>query len=322
MRVYPERLAENLSGTLAPVYVLSGEEPLLVEEALDEIRRRARELGFEERQVFHVEKGFDWRSLLDAGDTLSLFASKRLLELRIPSGKPGDAGSKTLLSYCANLPEDTVLVVICGADKGMKNAKWYKTLDQAGVAVQCWPLDRERLPQWLQARLRKHSLQCEPLALEALAWRVEGNLLAAAQAIDRLALLGQGETVTPALVEEAVSDNARFDVFACSQAALLGETQRAVRMVERLRGEGVYPLAILNPLLNDLRDVAALAARDKPLGRLWPQRERWLRKAANRRDANHWQRCLPTALRVDQTVKGQRQGDAWLELVQFCLQLA
>lgn len=329
MRIYPEKLPNQLQrGDLAPVYLVGGDEPLLVEEAVDAIRARARQLGFTERDVLHVEPGFKWHELNDAGASLSLFAEKRLIELRLPNSKPGDAGSKALVAYTQNLPPDTVLIVITGPlDASARNSKWFKTLDKAGASIQCWPVERGQLPQWIAGRLRSRGLQPAQDAVELLAHRTEGNLLACAQDIDKLALLIEpGAPLTAALIEKTVADNARFNVFGFSDAVLAGQPARAARMLQTLRGEGVQPLPILAAIARDVRDLALLGLTGKTAGRLWPKREQQLRRALKRQSAQRWQASLPRIAQLDQLCKGGRidglSSNVWDELLNLSLTLA
>lgn len=189
--ITPQQLPRALSATsLPPVILIGGDELLLVEEAADAVRRRARELEFVERQVWHVDKSFNWAELQDAADSPSLFAEQRLLELRLPGSKPGTDGSKALARYLERPPEDCALLILTGPlDTGTRKAKWFKNIEAAGLAVICWPLRRQELPGWIEQRLGSRGLRPEREAVELLAWLTEGNLLALAQDIDKLALL-------------------------------------------------------------------------------------------------------------------------------------
>ena len=182
MKLNATQLESHLQADLAPLYILSGDETLLVQEAADAIRHAARARGYSEREVMHVDRSFDWSALNDAGDTLSLFAEKRIIELRMPTGKPGDAGRKALLNWVERPPEDTLLLIITGKlEAAIPRAKWFKTLEAAGASLTIWPLEAARLPGWVGARMRERGLQPDVAAVELLAQRVEGNLLAAAQ---------------------------------------------------------------------------------------------------------------------------------------------
>ena len=248
MKLAPAQLNKHLQGALAPVYVVSGDDPLLCQEAADAIRNAARQQGFDERQVFSADANFDWGTLLQAGASLSLFAQRRLLELRLPSGKPGDKGAAALMEYCANPAEDTLLLVsLPKLDGSAQKTKWGKALIEGAHCqfIQIWPVDVHQLPQWINQRLQQAGLSAQRDAVDLIAARVEGNLLAAAQEIEKLKLLAEGNQITVETVQAAVADSARFDVFGLVDAMLNGEAAHALRMLEGLRGEGVEPPVIL-----------------------------------------------------------------------------
>jgi len=216
MKLAPAQLAKHLQGSLAPVYVISGDDPLLCQEAADAIRSAARQQGFDERQVFSADANFDWGTLLQAGASMSLFAEKRLLELRLPSGKPGDKGAAALIEYCSRPAEDTLLLIsLPKLDGSAQKTKWGKALveGQDTQFIQIWPVDAAQLPQWIRQRLSQAGLSAQQDAVELIAARVEGNLLAAAQEIEKLKLMAEGGQITVETVQAAVADSARFDVF-------------------------------------------------------------------------------------------------------------
>lgn len=324
MQVYPDAIGQHLSRHgLAPVWLIGGDELLLVEECLDEVRKSARDLGYSERQVYHVESGFRWESLQEGGANLSLFSELRLIEVRLPNGKPGDAGSKALVAWAQNPPPDTCLLVVCGGlDSSARRAKWYKTLDGAGVSVQCWPIDRSKLPQWINRRLQSRGVQADRDAVAALAQRVEGNLLAAAQDIEKLALLFPNQTLSAEQVDQVVADSARFNVFGLAEAVFSGHADRALRQLLRLKSEGLHVVPIIAVLQRELHDVMQLAGGSPLSRRTWPQREQQLRKWAGRSSVKHWQQGVESLRQADATGKGQQQGDAWLVLERVCMDLA
>lgn len=321
MKVYPEGLAANLDKGLAPIYLVAGNELLLVEEAVDAIRQTARSAGVAEREVLHVETGFRWESLRESSGNMSLFAEQRLIELRIPTGKPGDAGAKALQAYIKQPPEDTVLVVICGSLDGRKG-KWYGALERAGVAVECWPVERSRLPQWIQQRFRQHQLNADRGAIDALAHYTEGNLLAAAQNIEQLALLYPNQTVDEVAIEKVVADNARFDAFVYSDALLSGDQQRLPRILNSLQQEGLSAVPVVAAASRECRDVTSIASTGSPLGRTWPKREKQLRQAASRHSPQRWQYLLLKLSRLDALAKGQASGNVWNELLDWSMRVA
>lgn len=331
MRLRFSQLQTQLERGLAPLYMLSGEEPLQLMEAADAIRARARTEGFGEREVFHVEPGFDWGALQAASDSLSLFAERRLLELRMPTGKPGVTGAKLLQAYAERPPEDTVLLIEAGKlDKGVQNSAWYKAVETAGVAVQVWPLEGRDLLDWIDNRLRSRGLVSSREAVALIAERVEGNLLAAAQEADKLSLLlGRGELGVDEVLG-AVGDSARYNVFDLGDAVLTGDARRAVKVLEGLRGEGVEPVLVLWSLHREAGTVAgvaeALARGASPAAatqKVWPNKRKPLvQKAAARRPVTHWREQLARCARVDRTIKGQSPGNPWDELVQLTLGLS
>ncbi|RMN31989.1 DNA polymerase III, delta subunit, partial [Pseudomonas cannabina] len=262
MKLAPAQLGKHLQGTLAPVYVISGDDPLLCQEAADAIRAAARQQGFDERQVFSADASFDWGTLLQAGASMSLFAERRLLELRLPSGKPGDKGAAALMEYCARPAEDTLLLIsLPKLDGSAQKTKWGKALVEGAQTqfVQIWPVDIGQLPQWIRQRLSQAGLAATQDAVELIAARVEGNLLAAAQEIEKLKLMAEEGQITVETVQAAVADSARFDVFGLTDAVLNGEAAHALRMLEGLRGEGVETPVILWALTRELRALANMS---------------------------------------------------------------
>lgn len=336
MKLAPAQLGKHLQGALAPVYAVSGDEPLLCQEAADAIRNACRQQGFGERQVFNAEANFDWGSLLQAGASLSLFAEKRLLELRLPSGKPGDKGAAALLEYLGRPPEDTVLLLsLPKLDGSTQKSKWAKALIEGSAAqfIQIWPVDAHQLPQWIRQRLAQAGLSASPDAVDIIAARVEGNLLAAAQEVEKLKLLAEGSQVNAETVQASVADSARFDVFGLIDAALNGESAHALRMLEGLRGEGVETPVILWALARELRLLANLAhqhGQGIPLEKafasarppVWDKRRPLLSKALQRHSGKRWGQLLQQAQQIDAQIKGQAPGDPWTTLAQLTLQLA
>ncbi|MCY1508365.1 DNA polymerase III subunit delta [compost metagenome] len=336
MKLNPAQLGKHLQGQLAPVYVVSGDEPLLCQEACDAIRTSVRARDFSERQVFNAEANFDWGLLLEAGASLSLFAEKRLLEVRMPSGKPGDKGAAALLEYLARPPEDTVLLLsLPKLDGSTQKTKWAKALiDGPAVQfIQVWPIEAHNLPQWIRQRLSQVGLAANQEAVDLIAARVEGNLLAAAQEIEKLKLLAEGGQVDAATVQAAVADSARFDVFGLIDAALNGEPAHTLRTLEGLRGEGVEPPVILWALARELRLLASLAqqySQGVPLEKafasarppVWDKRRPLVSRALQRHPASRWNQMLLDAQRIDAQIKGQAAGDPWSGLARLALLLA
>ncbi|ANB18020.1 DNA polymerase III subunit delta [Dokdonella koreensis] len=313
---------------LRPVYLLAGSEHLLVIEAADALRARAKALGYVEREVYDADAKFDWDELARAGSALSLFASRKLIDLRLPTGKPGKDGAAAITAYCQAPPPDTVLLITAQEWSKQHEGAWVAALERGGVFVPVWPLKREELPGWIGARFASRNLQASPEALDLLAERVEGNLLAAAQEIDKLALLATDGRVDVGLLEDAVADDARYDAFRLTDAALGGDVARALRIVEGLREEGEDAIPLLGWILNQLRLLQRLSAAGDNLGpafrneRVWDSRQPLYRRALKSARREHWEACLAQAARIDAIAKGRRDGEVWRELERLVAAIA
>ncbi|WP_347260563.1 DNA polymerase III subunit delta [Rudaea sp.] len=325
------------TGELKPVYLLAGEEHLLVLEAADALRARARELGYVEREVFDVDTGFDWNQLAQSASAMSLFATRKLIDLRMPTGKPGKEGAAAIGEYCANPPPDTVLLITAQEWSKKHEGAWSQAVDRAGALTQVWPLKVEELPKWIEARAAARGLKMAPDAVELLVERIEGNLLAAAQEIDKLALLHAGKTLDAAMLEASVADDTRFDVFKLLDAALAGDAARALRILAGLRAEGENPIGLLGWPLNQLQMLARIAgARGGIAAGLKseyirpPQREGLIKRALERVPRAHWNAYLIQAGRIERIGKGRERdadggkpmGDAWLEFERLLVAIA
>ncbi len=332
MKLRFEELPRHLEQKLLPIYLISGDEPLQLGEAADAVRAAARRHGYSERQVMHAEGHFDWGNLAAASDSLSLFAERRIIDLRLSGASPGDAGSKALTAYAARPPEDSVLLISAGKlDKKQQASKWFKALDQIGATVQVWPVDQARLPQWIGRRMRAVGLEPQPEAVQLIADRVEGNLLAAAQEVEKLRLLVGSGTVDIDTVSQAVGDSSRFDVFELADTALAGDGARAARIVQGLRGEGIEPVLVLWALARELRTLALIAEEmqsglpaEQAIGkqRVWEKRKPLFRAALERHGVRRWQPFLVRAGRIDRIIKGIEPGNAWDELIQLATVIA
>jgi len=322
MRLYPEKLAGHLARQLLPVYLVSGDEPLLVQECCDLIRARARESGCNEREILDTGRpGFDWQSLLHSAASMSLFADRKLTELRLPGGKPGKDGSSALCEYLEVASGEDVLLIVSGKiDRQSTNSKWYKALDKAGATLQVWPVKPGELPRWLQQRLCSAGLGIDDDALQWLCDQVEGNLLAAVQEVEKLKLLAGDSRITLQTVTEAVSNNARYNLFDMADKALAGDAAGSLRMLHGLRGEGTEPLAVLWALAREIRTLYE-AQLDCDTGRspqqalnargVWQSRMPCMQAALARHDARSLSRLLETAFEVDGSVKGFAAGKPW-----------
>lgn len=330
----PAWLSQHLAagGDLAPVYLLAGDEHLMVLEAADAIRRRARELGYGEREVLEVESGFDWDALDRAGASLSLFASRRVIDLRLPGGRPGKEGGEAITSFLSRPPPDTVLLITAMTWSRAHETAWVDAVDAAGVFVAYWPLKPGELGPWLAARAHAASVELAPDAIEALIGRTEGHLLAAAQEIDKLRLLADGRRVDAALLEELVADSARYDVFKLADAALAGDAARALRIASVLRAEGEPVPALLPYFAGQLGVVLKLAiaveAGQAPeqamrAAGVWHAKQAAVRAALNRGRAAFWEARLVDAARVERASKGRlRHCDPWVEFERLVASVA
>lgn len=328
MKLGPERLADALKGALPPTCFIAGDEPLQREESADRIRAAARAQGYTDREVFVVERGFDWGSLLAAGASLSLFSSKRIIELRLPTAKPGTQGAEILAAYAKEPAPDTLLLVIA-EDKLEGNPVWASALERAGIMVQVWPVPPAEVPGWVRQRLKSRGLEPTADAVALIAGRVEGNLLAAAQEVDKLALLQPAGHLDAEAVAEAVADSARFDAFKLVDAALAGDLPRSVRVLEGLEAEGEEPVLVLGALLRQFKELASLALEieagapaARVLAGVWERRRPLLQAALKRRKARGWRRLLKRAQRADLVMKGRAPGKPWDELLELTTGMA
>jgi len=332
MRLYPEKLADHLLQKLLPVYLVSGDEPLLLQECCDQIRQKARAENCNEREI--IEGGlsnFNWQDILHSASNMSLFADRKLIELRLPSGKPGAEGSKALCEYLDIASGDDVLLIVSGKiDKQSTNSKWYKALDKAGVTVQVWPVDAKNLPRWLQQRVRNAGMSIDDDALRLLCERLEGNLLAAVQEVEKLKLLAADSKITMQTVTEAVSDNARYNLFDMADNALKGNASVSLRMLYGLRAEGTEPPVVLWALVREIRTLyeaqldcdsgqstqQALSSR-----RVWQNRMPLMQAALTRHNTHSLSLLLEQAARADGSIKGFADGKPWDNLSRLVITL-
>lgn len=325
MKLNATQLQRQLAKELAPVYVVSGDDPLLTGESADLIRSACRTAGSEERLVFHIDRSFDWGQLREAGNSLSLFAQQRVVELRIPGGKPGDEGAKALLAWLDDPPPDTTLLIsLPRLDGSTQRSKWAKALidHQHSRFVQVWPIDAHQLPEWMRSRLAAAGLHASPDALDLLSTRVEGNLLAAAQEIEKLKLFCESGQLDLETVQQVVADSARFDIFKLTDALLQGDAQHALRILQGLRGEGVEAAVILWAISRELRSLHSMAhelgrgiPQDKVFSSqrppIWDKRKPLLSRALQRHPTRSWAELLRLAQQADEQIKGQAAGSAW-----------
>jgi DNA polymerase-3 subunit delta len=322
VRTTPDALPAGLARGLRSAYLVTGVEPLLIAEAASAVRQAAREAGYADREVHFIERGFDWDELLRDSANLSLFASRRLIELKFNS-PPDQESQRTLAELAAKPPADTVLLVTGELERKSQGTGWVKAFEEHGVVVVTQAVDRGALPAWISTRLARHDVRIEPAAAQLLADRVEGNLLAAQQEVERIALLMPGATLGAEDVAALVADSARYDVFELSAAAFAGQAERALRILAGLRAEGQEPPLILWALLNDLRALSRVSfrvARERSLEdafraeQVWSSRQGPLRSALSRHDRRSIDALILAIARADRVAKGSLHGDAWVEL--------
>jgi DNA polymerase III subunit delta len=329
MNVRPDQLQAVLSKQLHPVYLVTGDEPLQVMEATDRIRKAAREQDYAEREVIHVDSNFDWQTLKDEAGSLSLFSSRRILDLRLPSMKPGRDGGQTLKEYAASPPEDTLLLITGGKlEAAQKSSAWFKALDKVGVVMQCWPVGADRLPARVMQRCNSRGMKPQRDVVDYICQRVEGNMLAAAQEIDKLLLLLGPGVVDMAGVREAVTDSSRFTVFELADSALAGDRPRTIRILHGLRAEGIEPILITWALAKDLRLLAGVSRQPESAGYalqqagVWKNRLELFSGCLRRHSVRSIDRLLQHCARIDAITKGAQPGDVWDELLTLGSRLA
>ncbi len=335
MQLRADALEGHLAKSLAPLYVISSDEHLLALEAADKIRRAARANGFSERDVLTVERSFKWGELLAANQEMSLFGDKKLIELRIPTGKPGKDGGAALQAYAKDLsPDNLTLVTLPKLDWQTAKAAWVASLQQAAVYIEIPSIERAQLPGWIGTRLAAQGQSADRQSLDFIADRVEGNLLAAHQEIQKLGLLHEPGKLTFEQVHDAVLNVARYDVFKLSEAMLAGDPARLVRMLEGLKGEGEALPLVLWAVAEEIRTLLKLKsgmAQGRPLGvllkeyRIWGPKERMMEPALRRISLAALEGALREAAQVDKMIKGLRAkafaGDAWDAMLQLALKV-
>jgi DNA polymerase-3 subunit delta len=319
MKLKTEQLGVHLQKQLAPFYIISGDEPLLVQETCDQIRLATKKYGIEERELMHAEIGFDWTDLLDQVNAMSLFASRRLIEVRIPNGKPSDKG-KALLEVTVNPnPNNVVLIVTPRLDAATQKTQWFKALEAAGVFIAIWPIDRNQLPGWLQRRIQAAGMSASRDAVALFAQRIEGNLLAGVQEIEKMRMMGT-QQISVELIEEATADSARYDAFTFADSCLLGNVGDAMRILSHLKAEGHEAIMILGALVRKIRQLISLQAYGPQRltegfksQNIWPKQQQPFKSALARLRQTELFECLQTAEQTDRAIKGDG-NDPWLLL--------
>lgn len=331
MKISGDNLAAALSRGVSPIYLVTGDDPLLTGEACDAIRQRAREAGYTGRDLHFVERGFDWSALHADTQSLSLFAERRIIEIRLATPNVGD-GADTLIDLATQAAPDIIIVVMAPRlDGRAMNAKWVSAIEKQGVVVQIWPIERPRLPAWVQQRLGRHGLRADTAVAATIADRVEGNLLAAHQEIEKLALLHPSGTLTAEDVLDAVVDSARYDVLQLGEVAMRGLAARALKILQGLKQEGVDATLVLWGLNKDLQWLARVKvlmragqSADSAMNAeyVWRPRQGAMRTALTRLEASAIRGLIEDAARVDRCIKGALRRDPWTELEALVARLA
>ena len=332
MTLRPDDLPAHLARKLAPLYVVHGDEPLLALETGDAIRSAARGAGVLERELCVVESGFKWDAFIGANANASLFGDRKLVDVRIASGKPGVEGAKALEAYASNPnPDNVTLITLPRLDKATQASAWFSALSESGVTIAVQPLERDALPRWIASRLARQKQKASPETLAFLADRCEGNLLAARQEIEKLGLVLAEGALAHEAVEAAVADVARYDVFAASEAWLAGDAARVLRVLSVLEAEGDGPQLAVWTMSEDLHALAAVLAMTRdgtPMAvalrnaRVWGKRQVALERAAKRLTLAAIEQSLATLATIDALSKGIGRGNAWEELIVLAMTVA
>lgn len=332
MKISANQLNAHLKNSLFPCYLVTGDEPLLVQEALDQIRAAARAQGFGSRELFTAASGFDWADLRNASGNMSLFAEKRIFELRLQTGKPGVKGGAAIVEMAEQAGDDLLFVVSAPKlDRSGAASKWVKALEAAGAHTQVWPVALRELPAWIESRMQSAGLQPDRDAVRLIADRIEGNLLAAQQEIEKLRLLHGEGPISVEDVDAAVADSSRFDVYKLVDAAVGGDAARAVRILAGIRTEGLEAVIVMWALTRELRTLARLAdsiqsgvdlsAGLRKAG-VWQNRQSLVRSCIGRHQAADFYQLIQLARQADAAAKGQLRADPWQLATQIILGLA
>jgi DNA polymerase III subunit delta len=322
LKLTSDSLAPQLAQRLLSAYLVSGDEPLLAQEAADAVRAAARAAGFSEREVHFIERASDWDDVRGGTANLSLFAARRLIEIRLASAKIGVAGNAALTALLGTRDPDLLFLILAPRlDRDAQNTEWVRTLEARGAWVQVWPLESARMGGWLKARARVLGLELQADALELLVARTEGNLLAAQQELSKLALLGVQGAVSADAVLAAVADSARFDVFQLGEALLNGDAARALRMLAGLRGEGTEATLVLWALTKAVRDIWSAHTGSANRAPAWQRQAAALAQAQRRAARLPFRGLIRRAARADRMIKGRLGGDAWDEMALLTAEL-
>ncbi|MGZ5030612.1 MAG: DNA polymerase III subunit delta [Methylobacter sp.] len=332
MRLKPEQIGAALQKELAPVYFISGDEPLQMGEIADAIRAAARKTGYDSREVLVADSGFSWNELIESAGSLSIFTDKKIIDLRLPTGSPGTEGAKALVDYCERLPEDTLLLITSAKLAGASlKSRWFQALDKVGCVVQVWPLEGQDLIHWLQQRMQRRGLQAEAEGIRILASRIEGNLLAAAQEIEKLYVLYGSGRLSNQQILDVVADSSRFDVFKLMDSVLAAKIGRILKILSGLQAEGVAAPVVLWALTREARVLirikqALAQGQNRALAfknnQIWDKRQQLVGDALGRLGDSDLNNILTLSAKADRQIKGQQQGDPWETLLAICLKFA
>ncbi len=334
MNVFPDTLPKALAKKISPIYLITGDEPLQMMEGADSVRAACREAGFTNSERYQVDnvRSFDWQGLQMSGNTLSLFGDKKVINLHLPNGKPGTEGANALKQWCESPPADTVLLITGGKPEGrFQNSAWFKAIDKVGITMQVWPLSQEKTAQWIRRRLSDNQVAADEAAVGLLLERVEGNLLAARQEIEKLAILYAGQSVGPHEVLASVTDSSRYTILDLLDAALESEPGRAIKVLDSLQSAGDAPVLICWHLCSEVRKIHAVFDRvdggeavSAAMMRsgIWKNRQRQVGKVMRDRSRVFWLRALSDSSVLDRMSKGMAEGDLWTELAAFVIRLS
>lgn len=333
MRLYINQLAGHLNQGLLPVYLLVGDEPLQLQEAGDAIKRKAAQQGFSERESYLVDNSFQWHELQNSAGNMSLFATQRIIDLHMPSGKPGAKGSKSIVEFIENIPSDVMLLIRCDEwNAANDKTKWVKTIIDQGAFLRVYQPKAAELPQWIRQRCQSIGLQADNDAIALLSMRLEGNLLAASQELEKLKMRFPNQSITGKDIAGLVADSARFDVFRLTDTLFENQPGRAIRILRSLKKNDIPPVIIHWALERETRMLCELAfirhqnrnvspADYRKLG-VWQNRQAIIQSTLNRRPLVHWENCLQKLSDIDRMIKGRLSGDAWLTMEQWLLSFA
>ena len=327
MELRVQQLADHLHRSLAPIYLISGDEPLQIDESVMLVRSAAREKAYDERTVFHVERGFDWNQLLEASSNLSLFSEKKILELRMSGSKPGTPGANALLEYCQQIPEDVLLLIQCAKlDRSTMNTKWVKAILNHGVVIRAWPLLGDELTRWLQQRLQKEQLPGDRATAEYIASRVEGNMLAAAQEIEKMALLRLSENNdrdNPGWV----ANQSKYTVFDLVDTILASRREKVVKILSQLQQEAFAPNLVLWALAELVRAMLYASSQRKAKTKkvqnafYFTKKDR-LTSCSHKFSMDQLYTLLSKCARADAAIKGRASDNVWHLFTEVSLKLA